>query len=204
MPLVIIIGIIIAVIIGFVFLMIQLLPWMERWGTTQAEVTTSLPGDNLLANPMRITNRAVSIDAPKEDIYPWLVQMGADKSGLYSYTWLENLLGCKMAKVEEIRVEWQTLKPGDLMKMCAKDPAPPPYEVAEVIKNEAVIFYHHENELVVDTWAFILLPQTNDVTRLISRTRTTLTGGIWEIIRPISFMMERKMLLTIKRLAESK
>ncbi len=197
------IGILLAVIILIVLLTILLLPWMDRWGTPMDELPAVLPGDDLLINPPRTTNRSVVIKATSEKIYPWLVQMGADKAGLYSYTWLENLVGCKMAKVEEIRPEWQDLQPGDLMKMCAKDPAPPPYEVARVIKNEAVIFYHRDEDVVADSWAFILLPLPDGSTRLLSRTRTTMTGGFWEIIRPISFKMERKMLLTIKKLAEN-
>jgi hypothetical protein len=198
-----ILGIIIVSITIVIFTIIMLLPWMDHWGTKDEELVIKLPGDNLLAEPLRITNRAVTINAPNPAIYPWLVQMGADKSGLYSYTWLENLVGCKMANVEEIREEWQQLQPGDIMKMCAKDPAPPPYEVAQVIRDEAVVYYHLENGRVVDTWAFVILPQSDGTNRLISRTRTTLTGGIWEFLRPISFMMERKMLLTIKNLAEN-
>ena len=203
MTFLIILGILFAVIIFIVLLTILLLPWMDRWGTPMDELPAVLPGDDLLINPPRTTNRSVVIDAASEKIFPWLVQMSADKSGLYSYTWLENLVGCKMAKVEEIRPEWQDLQPGDLMKMCAKDPAPPPYEVARVIKNEAVIFYHHDADMVADSWAFILLPQPEGSTRLLSRTRTTMIGGFWEVIRPLTFIMERKMLLTIKKLAEN-
>lgn len=202
MPLVIIISIIIAVIISLVVVVILLLPWMDRWGCNDAEITADLPGDELLPDPPRVTNRAVSINATPEAIFPWLAQMGADKAGLYSYTRLENLVGCKMAKVEEIRPEWQDPKPGDLVKMCAKDPAPPPYEVASVRQNEFIILYHHDEQGVADSWAFVIQEQPDGSSRLISRTRTKMIGGFWEILRPISFMMERKMLLTIKRLAE--
>ncbi len=202
MPLVIIISIIIAVIIGLVVLVIMLLPWMDRWGCTDAEIASGLPGDDLVPDPPRVTNRAVSINTSREAIFPWLAQMGADKSGLYSYTWLENLVGCQMAKVEEIRPEWQNPKPGDLVKMCAKDPAPPPYEIASVDKQNSLVLCHRDPERVDDSWAFVIQEQPDGSSRLISRTRTTMTGGFWEILRPISFMMERKMLLTIKRLAE--
>ena len=202
MPLVIIISIIIAVIIGLVVLVIMLLPWMDRWGCTDAEIASGLPGDDLVPDPPRVTNRAVSINTSREAIFPWLAQMGADKSGLYSYTWLENLVGCQMSKVEEIRPEWQNPKPGDLVKMCAKDPAPPPYEIASVDKQNSLVLCHRDPERVDDSWAFVIQEQPDGSSRLISRTRTTMTGGFWEILRPISFMMERKMLLTIKRLAE--
>lgn len=70
MPLVIIISIIIAVIIGLVVLVIMLLPWMDRWGCTDAEIASGLPGDDLVPDPPRVTNRAVSINTSREAIFP--------------------------------------------------------------------------------------------------------------------------------------
>jgi len=49
----------------------------------------------------------------------------------------------------------------------------------------------------------VIQEQPDGRSRLISRTRTTMTSGFCEILRPISCMLERKMLLTIKRLAEN-
>jgi len=107
-----------------------------------------------------------------------------------------------MAKDETIRPEWQNLAAGDEMKMCAGDFAPPPYIVVETLPNQAVIYGHKENDAWVDVWQFVLVPQADGTTRLITRTSTNMVGGMWEVIRPISFTMERKMLLTLKKLAE--
>ena len=152
--------------------------------------------------PKLLINRGVTIKAAPEKIYPWLLQIGADKAGMYSYTALERLTGCKMAKDEVIRAEWQSLKEGDLMKMCAGDFAPPPYVVAQLIPNESVTFGHQEGEKWMETWEFRLLPQADGTTRLVTRTRTNMVGGAWEVFNRIAFVMERKMLLTIKKLAE--
>lgn len=198
-----IIGIILGLLAVCVVTIILLTPWMDRKGTTKQEQTASLPGDDLIANPVRTANRAITVRAAPQQIYPWIVQTGADKAGFYSYTWLENLVGCKMAKDEQIREEWQNLQVGDLMKMCASEPAPPPYEVAMLVPDTAVVFGHREQDEWVDLWSFVLIPQPDGSTRLIARTQTNMTGGFWEIIRPISFMMEQKMLATIKQLAES-
>lgn len=198
-----ILGIILGLIALLVLLVVLLTPWMDRWHSDEEERNMNLQGDDLLPNPLRITNRAVTINADPEKIYPWILQMGADKAGMYSYTWLENLVGCKMAKVEELKPEWQILNEGDLMHMCAGDFAPPPYIVARVLPNEAVIFGHKTGEKWEETWQFVLLPKPDGTTRLVTRTSTNMTGGAWEVIRPISFVMERKMLLTIKGLAET-
>ncbi len=189
-------------IVGIVLLAIILTPWMDRWGTIKKERTMVLIGDEYLIKPIRITTRAITIAAPPEKIYAWIVQTGADKSGMYSYTWLENLVGCTMAKDETIHPEWQNLKEGDLMHMCTSATAPPPYIVVHVIQDQAVVFGHKEKDDWVELWSFNLLPQSNGTTRLVSRTRTNMVGGFWEILRPISFTMERKMLKTIKNLSE--
>ncbi len=196
------VGIIIGLLFLLILLAILLTPWMDRWGTKVDERTTTLPGDDLFDNPVRVANRAVTINAPVEKIYPWILQMGADKSGMYSYTWLERTFGCKMAKDETIHPEWHDLKVGDEMKMCAGDFAPPPYLVARLLPNQAVIFGHKEGDKWVETWQFVLVPQADGTTRLITRTSTNMAGGFWEIIRPMSFIMERKMLLTIKDISE--
>lgn len=185
-----------------VLLVILFTPWMDRWGTVAEERSMALIGDEFLLTPARITTRAITINAAPGKISPWIVQIGADKSGMYSYTWLENLVGCTMAKDETIHAEWQDLKAGDLMHMCTSKSAPPPYIVVQVLPNQAVVYGHQENDKWVDVWSFVLVPQSDGTSRLISRTRTNMTGGFWEIIRPISFTMERKMLLTIKYLAE--
>jgi hypothetical protein len=192
----------VGVVILVVLLALLLTPWMDRWRTTTEERLMELPGDKYNRTPGRVANRAVTINAPAEKIYPWIVQIGADKSGMYSYTWLERLVGCKMAKDETIHPEWQNLAEGDEMKMCAGEFAPPPYIVIETLPNQAVIYGHKEGDAWVDVWQFVLVPQSDGTTRLITRTSTNMTGGMWEVIRPISFTMERKMLLTLKKLAE--
>lgn len=198
-----IIGIFLGLLALFVVAIILLTPWMDRKGATMQEQTASLPGDDLIANPVRTANRAVTVRATPQQIYPWIIQTGADKAGFYSYTWLENLVGCKMAKDEQIRAEWQNLQVGDQMKMCDSEPSPPPYEVALLVPDSAVVFGHQDQGQWVDLWSFVLIPQPDGSTRLIARTQTNMTGGFWEVIRPISFMMEQKMLATIKQLAES-
>lgn len=192
----------VGIVILVVLLALLLTPWMDRWRTTTEERSMALPGDKYNSSPSRVANRAVTINAPAEKIYPWIVQIGADKSGMYSYTWLERLVGCKMAKDETLHPEWQNLTEGDEMKMCAGEFAPPPYIVVETLPNQAVIYGHKEKDAWVDVWQFVLLQQADGTTRLVTRTSTNMVGGMWEVIRPISFAMERKMLLTIKHLAE--
>jgi hypothetical protein len=120
----------ICVLIGIgiltVAILFALLPWMDRWGATDDEITASFPGDELVPSPRLLYTRAISIKARPEQIHPWIAQLGADKGGMYSYTWFETyVLQCPQTNADRIHEEWQGLKPGDKVLMCPKENAPP-------------------------------------------------------------------------------
>jgi hypothetical protein len=196
------IGLLAGLVILAIILIIILTPWMDRWGTTSTEIKATYPGDELVPSPASFVNRAITVQANSTQIYPWLVQMGSDKGGLYSYTRLEGLIRCSMVNADRIHEEWQNLKVGDQVKMCNNEPAPPPYIVAQTHPNQAIVLGHQENGKWVDLWQFILIQQANGSTRLILRTRTMMTGGFWDIIHPGVFIMEYGMLHGIKERAE--
>ncbi len=198
----ILLGILVGLIILGVILVVLLTPWMDRWGASQEEIAATYPGDELVASPASFVNRAITIDARPEHIYPWLVQLGAGKGGFYTYTSLEKLIGCPLVNANSIHDEWQNLQVGDEVKMCPKEPAPPPYIVAQIHPNRAIVLGHQDNGKWVDLWQFVLIPQSDGSTRLILRTRTMMVGGFWNIIHPGVFIMEYGMLNGIKTRAE--
>lgn len=179
-------------------------PWYIRWGATDAEVAATYLGDKLVPEPARVINRAVTIRATPEQIYPWIIQLGAGKGGYYSYTWLETyLLNCPIVNADRIHPEWQTLQVGDQVKMCPGDFGPPPYEVALIGPLYTVVLGHTENGQWMESWQFVIEPQSDGASRLILRTRSQMVGGFWDIIEPGTFIMERGMLLGIKERAEA-
>ncbi|HET7399854.1 MAG TPA: hypothetical protein VFJ94_15155 [Intrasporangium sp.] len=89
-------------------------PWQLTWGATPHEVSRVMPGDDLVAHPTLNATRAITIAAPPEDIWPWLVQVGVNRAGWYSYDVLDNL-GRPSAR--HIIPELQHLVPGDLLPM---------------------------------------------------------------------------------------
>jgi hypothetical protein len=109
---------------------------------------------------------------------------------------------CPIVNADRIHEEWQNLRVGDEVKMCPNEPAPPPYIVAQIHPNQALVLGHQENGKWVDLWQFVLTPQVDGSTRLILRTRTMMTGGFWNIIHPGVYIMERGMLHGIKERAE--
>lgn len=195
-------GISIVLIVLAIMVTIALTPWMDRWGATDEEIAASFPGDGLVPEPASFVNRAITINAAPEYIYPWIVQLDATRGGWYSYTWLEAMLNCPMVNADRIHPEWQGLQVGDEVKMCAGEFAPPAYIVAEIHPNRAIVMGHQENDEWVDLYQFVIVPQVDGTSRLILRTRTMMVGGIWTVIHPGAFIMERGLLYGVKERAE--
>lgn len=89
-------------------------PWQLTWGAMPAEVARCLPGDELVTRPTFNATRAITIGAPPEEIWPWLVQVGLTRAGWYSYDILDNL-GRPSAR--NIIPELQNLAVGDVVPM---------------------------------------------------------------------------------------
>ncbi|NLG72191.1 MAG: SRPBCC family protein [Chloroflexi bacterium] len=194
----------------FWFYQRQAMPWMRRWGASDEELQAVLPGDELIPGPELTTTRAVTIQAPAEKIWPWLVQMGADRGGMYSYTWLEALLNCPQVNADRIHPEWQDLQVGDQVRLCMGE-MPPPYTVVAIEPGCALVLAHpaltEEDRQFgpwCDTWAFVLQPADSGATRLIVRSRTARAVSWLRWIEAGVFVMERGMLLGIRDRAEGR
>ena len=96
-------------------------PWHKTWGATEEEAQKPLPGDEFVPDPAYMTTRAITIEAPPEDVWPWLVQVGQDRGGFYSYEWLENIFGLDIHNADEIISEWQNLEVGDIVRLGPTD-----------------------------------------------------------------------------------
>jgi hypothetical protein len=179
-------------------------PWLARWGATKEEVEAELPGDELVAHPAIVRTKALTIHAPVDQVWPWLLQMGQDKAGLYSYEFIENnLLQCDIHNSDQIVPEWQQLQVGDPVRLYPPDrQGPPPYIVAAIEPKHALIMGHKDDDgQWFDTWQFVLEPVDGLHTRLIHRVRGR-SMGIWDMLQLGYFVMERAMVLGIKQRAE--
>lgn len=185
-----------------IVLIFALLPWMDRYGAMDEEINASYPGDELVPDPRITYTRAVSIAAAPEEIYPWIAQLGADKGGMYSYTWLEALIQCPQTNADRIHEEWQGLEVGDKVLMCPDENMPPAYLVAMIEENQTIVLGHKEKDDWVEVWQFNLMPQDDGTTRLVIRSRSAAEGWFWDAIRPGEFIMMRRMMLGIKERAE--
>ena len=85
-------------------------PRLLSWGATDEEVHESFPGEDLIPNGQRGGTMAVTINAPPSSVWPWLVQMGCDRAGWYSWDQLDN---GGVPSAEHIHPDWQDLAVGD-------------------------------------------------------------------------------------------
>lgn len=168
------------------------------WGATPAEADGPLPGDELLEDADGIATRAIEIAAPASAVWPWLAQMGpAPRGGVYTYDWVENLLGLNIHSSDRILPEFQHPQLGDAISFGANTMR------IERLEPARVLAWHSEDGNWV--WSFVLDERAGR-TRLISRNRyrlPTLAARIGMLpMEAGSLVMERRMLLGIKQRAE--
>ena len=178
-------------------------PWHLKWGATDEEVKETLPGDEFVPHVTQTATHAITINAPAADVWPWLAQVGQTRGGFYSYTWLENLVGCQMRNAERIVPEWQDINVGDRVWL---HPSVPPLPVLICEPGRAIVL--GSNTESPGTWGFYLKESGEKTTRLIIRGRGRWGPGLaswlllYAVFEPAHFIMERKMMLGIKRRAE--
>lgn len=174
-------------------------PWHMRWGATNEEVVKPLPGDDLAPHGTTSVH-AITIRAPREEVWKWLVQIGQDRAGFYSFTWIENLFRLDTHDVDRIVPEWQELEAGDFVRLASKKR----FGDQTLLRVAAIEPNHY---LVLERWgAFVLEPIDAKTTRLIIRAHegNPMGGRLLTLLfsEPANFVMELGMLHGIKRRAE--
>jgi hypothetical protein len=175
-------------------------PRIFSWGATRDEVSRPMIGDDLCSRPHLNATRAVTIAAPPEAIWPWLVQWGWNRAGFYSYDLLDNL---GRPSATQILPEFQDLAVGDWVPMSGKTT---PYTAYRVARLEPVTLMLWQKP--GGTWLWLLEPDGTGRTRLITRLRSRYARNRPTIVTELILMevgdpfMMRKCLLGIKERAE--
>lgn len=171
--------------------------WWRTWGVVPEGTAASFPGDDIVSHGETLLTRGITIDAPPESVWPWLVQMGYGRAGWYSYDQLD-MIG---RSSDAILHEFQSIAASDVL------PTHPAggFEVKAVEPGHALVLYL-DSALVEQqataagaqpisasetpglavsgrflqtasppdfavSWAFVLEPTGNGQTRLIERMR---------------------------------
>lgn len=179
--------------------------WFSRWGTTPEELARVMPGDALIPDPTDMSMQAITVHAPPEDIWPWLVQIGYKRGGLYSYDWLDRLFGfLDRPSAMRILPEFQQLAVGDKVPWGRTGTE----LTVGVLEPLRALALSYEARGFAWVWQFGLHPldeqQTRFVTRGTERVPDTLLWWLgMRFMEPASFIMTRRMLLGVKERAET-
>ena len=188
------------VAIGVAVLVTKYRSWHLRWGSTDAEANGSMPGDDLLDGPAFMATRAVSIEAPPEQVWPWLVQVGFGRAGFYSYDLLDNL---GRPSADGILPGYQHVAVGGLAApMASPANEQTAFTVAEVVEPSVLVWSKPDS-----TWAWLLTPDGAGGTRLVTRLKARYTFGpllpVTVVLMEVGdFPMMRRMLLGLRDRAE--
>ena len=176
-----------------------------RWGATPEEAAMPLPGDAQLPTAQFVATRAITVDAPPEAVWPWIVQVGSGRAGWYSNDLLDNL---GRPSATAIVPGLQSLEVGQWVPLS---PFGPPSErtaftVDSFAAGEWLLWTKPDS-----TWAWNLTPTRGGGTRLVNRVRAhrdwghPLGAALGMVLMEFGdFAMMRRMLLGIKERAETR
>jgi hypothetical protein len=182
-------------------------PWLWRhacltWGASAVEVCRTMPGDELLPAAPLVSTRAVTVDTWPSAVWPWLVELGPGRGGAYTYDWIATVFGLERRAPGAAAPQLE-LKPGDLLPLGRRGPL---MEVVDVDVEHSLVLRSQDGQWV---WSFGLYPRGRS-TRLVSRNRIeepgdTLASRLFSLyaLEPAGLVMERKMLLDVRRRAET-
>jgi proline iminopeptidase len=188
-------------------------PRLMRWGATDEEVTGPYPGAGLVPDGKRGPTMAVTIDAPPDQVWPWLAQMGGDRGGWYSWDRLDN---AGRPSAPRVHPEWQDLAVGDHVKYWTRHGPRDAWEVAALEPNR-FLGLHGLSDLRLRTldpkkprppayteglWGFLLNELPGRRTRLViggyEAFRPRWLGRVYSFF-PVVWVMQARMLAVLKR-----
>jgi hypothetical protein len=200
-----------ALVLAYVAVVLITRPVSLEWGTSENERAMALPGDEVLpAKPTYRIDHAITIHAPPSAVWPWLMQLGQDRGGFYSYDWLERAFGARINNANRVHAEWQGRRVDDTVFATQRS-----YLGGHLgALGWRVVVLEPERVMGLENWGtFVLRPVDSTTTRLIVRTRgagspSALTFALAPLnvflFEPVHFIMERGMLRGIRSRAEER
>jgi hypothetical protein len=186
----------------------------RRSGVSAEEAREVLPGDEIVADPMWQSTRGITIAAPPEQVWPWIVQMGfpSQRAGWYTPHWLDRLsFGIKQRSANRIVPELQQLAVGDRIPDSADWSV---FFTVEVVAPPHALVLHSTRHVIkpIETidfsWAFAIREVSRGKSRLLIRARTNYTPRralpfVELVIGPADFVNAGAMLRGIKQRVEN-
>jgi hypothetical protein len=200
---------------GYVAMLFVNRRWHQHWGATDDEIRRPFPGDELIRKSKLDSTHGITVNAPVEQVWPWLMQLGYEgRAGFYSYDRLERLIGAR--NTNRLNADIRPLREGDQVPFYPGMPL----IVAKVDPPHALVLWQVASggkavdpngpwgeDYVAWSWAFVLEPADVDATRLLTRMRVdyrpaTKWVPVQLVLEPAHFVMGRRQLLGIRERVE--
>ncbi|UCC79835.1 MAG: hypothetical protein JSW64_00340 [Candidatus Zixiibacteriota bacterium] len=189
---------IIGIAVFLILYTVWLRDWQLNWGAADEEIGRYMAGDELHEDPNFNATRAVEIEAPPEEIWPWIVQMGYKRGGFYAFDKLDN---AGIPSADSIIPEYQDVKAGDSLTF---------YQVVKMVPNESALWIFHRGMggWANATWSWGLYKIDDEHTKLVSRLRQDFSREnlrekiMFAMVEGTEIFMMRTCLLGIKHRAE--
>ncbi|MGZ6802721.1 MAG: hypothetical protein ACXVFU_06690 [Nocardioidaceae bacterium] len=194
-------------------------PRLVRWGATDEEVEAPFPGQEIVPDGVRSATMAVTIDAPPDRVWPWLVQMGTDRAGWYSWDRLDNF---GRPSAHWVDPAWQQISLGD--RLAGTPDGSQSWEVAALEPHRFLALRmsldlrgrpfdpaaERPRRYTDSTWGFLLEPLPGNRTRLV-------VSGYWSlkprwlqpfmsvvVLEPSHWVMQTRQFTNLRRRAEGR
>jgi len=165
-----------------------------------------MAGDDISPDARYVTTRAVTIMAPADTVWPWLIRMGQDRAGFYTHNWVERLLQSGIRDVSEINPEWQHLEVGDPMR-TNRDIGGKPMGWPVVAVDSGRSLVVSSKSMPVGTYAFVVEALDDSTTRLIVRDRARWKWFEWPfaalVYEPLYAYMETGLISGVRQRVEA-
>lgn len=174
----------------------------RTWGARPEEIAAAMPGDDMFPRAQYLATRAITVSAPPDEVWPWLVQVGYRRGGWYANDLLDNFA---LPSAREVIPELQDIHVGQRLAMVPRPSDRTAFVVDGFVAPEWLLWRTPNR-----TFAWHLVPLPGGRTRVVTRLAT-----VYEWSRPLvlgtvvlmefgDYPMMRRMLRGIRRRAETR
>ena len=139
------------ILVLFVLVWLGLNRLARRTGVDSQEISLPLPGDDLIPQPDMIMDRAGVFDAPAQDVWPWMAQLGKSRGGWYCPAWLERFThDTDLSGLRRIEPAFQNLLVGDFIPEYG--PGKPVFKVIRREPPDTIVYLSARSPSANWTW----------------------------------------------------
>ena len=126
---------------------------------SEAEKITGRPGDGLVRPADIVMDRAFTLQAPPQVVWPWLVQLGKGRAGWYLPGAIERFLPRSRRAARFLNPDWLRLEAGDVIPDYGGRNAT--FQIAQITPPDALVYQSRRGHTSL-TWSLSLEPVSSE------------------------------------------